>query len=470
MGENTTPALLVIFGITGDLAKRKLLPALYHLMRDNLMHPETRIIGVTRQHLTEKDILKDVDKFARTHERTSELAIKQLEQAFELFPMDLAASGDYRKLKAKLDGIEKASKHQFQRLYYLSIPPAVFDDVVALMGENGLAKRAGSKMSLPGLLIEKPFGYDLKSAKNLVKSTKRYFSEEQIYRIDHYLAKEMAQNILNFRFQNDFFVSIWSHHHISKVIITAHEKIGIEGRANFYEQTGALRDLIQSHLLQLMALIAMERPKNLRSSRSVHRERVKLMKSIIPPKQNEIDSVAIRGQYQSYRKEINDKKSATETYAAIKIWVENERWQNVPFIIKTGKALSEKCTHIDVHFGNGNNANILTFRLQPNEGIHLGMQVKKPGHEQKDVYSDLDFSYQRSFKTDKSPDAYERVMLDAIRQDQTLFASSGEVLASWRVIEPILQEWSKSAKDLKKYKTGSHGPLEGAMLKKFIKS
>ncbi len=446
--NESPPSIIVIFGVTGDLARRKLLPALYHLTRDNLLHPETRIIGITRQKLTVDEVLQPLSKYVVSHARTSPAAWRRFTESFQLLPVDLADPAGYKHLKSHLDKINKTAR----RLYYLSIPPAVVDEVISLMSQAGL-HRAVKGSELPAVMVEKPFGYDLESAKSLIRSTRRHFDEKQIYRIDHYLAKEMAQNILDVRFTNPLLLGVWNHEHISKVVITAHETIGIEGRTNFYEQTGALRDLIQSHLLQLLALTAMEPPR-VQDSAHIHSQRLKLLSSILPPQPYEVARNAFRGQYADYKRETGLPRSYNETYAAIKLFIPNERWKGVPFILRTGKATHEKDTSIAVHFGANSFANVLTLRLQPDEGVNLNLMVKQPGHGHSSGVADMDFSYSRSFAGHSLPEAYERVLLDAIRGDRTLFATSSEVLAAWRIIQPVLNEWSKSGSGLKVYPSG----------------
>lgn len=459
MGEQKTlPAVIVIFGITGDLAKRKLLPALYRLHRDDLLPPGTQIIGVTRQNLSKTDVLAPLDRYTRSRTQASGGSYARFRRSFHLQQMNMADSSDYAHLLAKIEGLEQKQGSACQRLYYLSIPPSVFDEVIAFMGKNGLHKATAKGHPLPALLIEKPFGYDFASAEGLVKATKRYFKENQIYRIDHYLAKEMAQNVLDFRFHNPLFSSVWGGRYISRVEISATEAIGIENRANFYEQTGALRDLIQSHLLQLLTLIATERPKSLSSSADVHNERLKVLRSVSIPKAYEVADIAVRGQYRGYQDDVNNLRSQVETFAALKLEINNPRWKGVPFVLKTGKALNRKSTKIDIWFGEGERHNRLTMQLQPNEGVYLELQVKRPGFEHFTERIQMDFGYDRAFPGITSPEAYERVLLDAVRQDQTLFASSEEVLCQWRIIEPVLHEWAKSAGGLALYEPGSAGP------------
>lgn len=443
------PVLLVIFGVTGDLSRRKLLPALYNLARGNLLPEGSRIIGVTRQKLTTDQVLEPLNRFAHSHARASEVALNKIKQSFELFSADLADGKDYKLLKKQLDKIELKAEREFQRLYYLSVPPAVFDEVVGFMGEAELHKQFLESPE-PALLVEKPFGYDMVSAKELIKSSKQYFTESQIYRIDHYLAKEMAQNILDFRASNPLFLAIWDREHIEKIIITAHEQIGIEGRAAFYEQTGALRDLIQSHLLQLLALTAMEIPRAM-AAVNIRAARRELLESIVPMEPYEVARLARRGQYEGYRQEVDDDETSTETYARVELKVDNPRWKDIPFVLRTGKSTPEKRTDIAVHIGQ----NVLTMQLQPDEAIGLRLLSKKPGHGHETAEVLMDFDYKRSYPGISSPEAYERVLLDAARQDLTLFASSEEVLAAWRIITPILDEWAKTSDDLVIYPKNS---------------
>lgn len=452
---NGAPVLIVIFGITGDLAKRKLLPALYHLMRDNLLHPDTQIIGVTRQKLTKKDILAPLVTYVQSHARPSPAALRRFKQSFHVQLLDLADVRDYRKLKQYLTELERQKPQPYRRLYYLSIPPTVFDEVVEFIGRAGLQKPAGPAKLLPALLVEKPFGYDLSSAREFIRATRRYFTERQLYRIDHYLAKEMAQNILDFRFYNPLFATIWDNRHISKVVISAFEQIGIENRARFYEQTGALRDLIQSHLLQLMSLVTMEKPR-IMDSAHLHSQRLRLLRAVVPPAPYNVPELARRAQYEGYRREVGRPRSRIETYAQLQLAIDNDRWRGVPFLLRTGKAMDKKLTSVDIYFGKDKQTqNVLTLQLQPQERVNLGVYIKSPGHGHETTRTEMFFSYNQAFKAQAPPDAYERVLVDAINGDQTLFASSDEVLAAWRIVQPVLDEWVKSSRDLKIYTKGS---------------
>jgi glucose-6-phosphate 1-dehydrogenase len=462
------PAIIVIFGITGDLAKRKLLPALYHLFKDDLLHEHTVVVGVTRRDITTDELLADVELCVNETDGICDPAgVRKLRERLRMLTMDVTAHDEYDRLLKELNAIEDTHGMCMNRLYYLSIPPQVYSPIVRLLGTHGLNKSCQHGTAGSRILVEKPFGYDLKSAGELIAETSKYFSEDQIFRIDHYLAKETVQNILAFRFNNPIFESIWNADHIASVQITATEKLGIEGRKVFYEQTGAMRDLIQSHLLQLLAVVAMGKPLSMDQA-GIHAEKLATLRAVMPPAEDQADSMAVRGQYEGYRTEVDKPDSNIETYAALLLYMNTERWRDVPFLIRTGKSLAQKQTDIRVVFKKeieSGQQNILTFRIQPDEGIGLSLMVKKPGYESQVEEAPMDFSYERSF-TDAHghPDAYERVLVDAVRGDHTLFATGEEVLASWRIIEPILRAWLQSDKGLEIYQPGSEGPAPAAML------
>jgi len=347
------------------------------------------------------------------------------------------------------------------RLYYLSIPPQVFGPIVRFLGQRGLNKSCPHGKAKTRLLIEKPFGFDLESARELIKDVAKYFSEDQIFRIDHYLAKETVQNILSFRFSNSIFESIWDSKHIRRIEISAIEQIGIENRALFYEQVGALRDFVQSHLLQLLSVVAMEEPLSMTPG-AIHVSRLKLLKQVKAPSRLKITQTAYRAQYQTYRSEVNNSESNTETFAAIRLFINSKRWKKVPIIIKTGKSLDQKNTEVRIIFRQDISKKIfhnsLTFRLQPNEGIALELYAKKPGLNNEIEPVNMDFSYSQYFDSKSQPDAYERVLIDVMRGDHTLFATSAEVLQTWRIVEPILQAWSRDNSSLPIYKNNSANP------------
>lgn len=454
------PAIIVIFGITGDLAQRKLLPALYHLIKDDLLHEHTKIVGVTRQNVTAESLLDNTELCVNEEDGICDpVALKKMHAIVSMFQIDLVKGEDYDRLHEYLDQIEDEHAVHMNRLYYLSIPPQVIGTIVRLLGKHGLNASCQHGAAVTRLLIEKPFGYDLKSAEELIADTTKYFGEDQIFRIDHYVAKETVQNILTFRFNNPLFDMVWDAEHISSIQITATEKIGIEGRVTFYEETGALRDLIQSHLLQLLAILTMERPK-IMDAPSVHAAKLDLLNDVEPVPSDQIADRTVRGQYDTYRKEVNNDDSITETFAALKLDINNKRWKNVPILIQTGKALKEKLIQLCVIFKDENNEqpNLLRFNIQPNEGIMINLQVKKPGfsYETQDV--PMNFNYQQTFNDHGHPDAYERVLVDAVRGDHTLFATGDEVMAAWRIVEPVVQAWAKNGDHLETYATGSWGP------------
>lgn len=456
------PAIIVIFGITGDLARRKLLPALYHLVKDDLLHPKTLIVGVTRQKVSEKQFLNKVELCVNEVDKVCDPeALRKIGERLKIYTMDVTQAREYDKLYQYLNKTEDDQKMCMNRLYYLSIPPQVFGPIVRFMGERGMNTSCQHGVASTRLLIEKPFGYDLESAKMLIQDTEKHFSEDQIFRIDHYLAKETAQDILQFRYANPIFIPIWNRHNVDSIMIKATEELGIENRVNFYDQTGALRDLIQSHLLQLLALVTMELPSKLQSEQ-IHKRKQDLFKQIRPVPPNKISKRAKRGQYAGYKKQVGKPKSFTETYAAIDLYIDNPRWKNVPMKLITGKAMSKKRTDITLQFKTDKNGehNRLTFRIQPDEGIELRLKVKKPGFAQATETALMDFDYEKTFENHGHPDAYERVLIDAIKGDHMLFATAYEVIAGWKIIQPVLDVWSRDDKGLLSYKFGSEGPAE----------
>jgi len=434
------PSVFIIFGITGDLARRKVLPSLYNLAKDGLLPEPTYLVGTSRRPMDAQALKTEIAEAvqAATGQPANQAVIDSLQPS--MVTLDPAKAEDYRGLKDHLEQLPVE-----QRLFYLSIPPEVYGQVVNYLGEQGLNQGPGPVR----LLVEKPFGTDLASAQALIDLTAKHFTEDQIMRIDHYLAKETAQNILTFRARNPLFNRIWNYRHITGVTITATETIGIEGRVGFYEHVGALRDLIQSHLLQLLSLTLLDLPSEL-SSQQVHDAKLQLLKSILPA--NPVE--AVRGQYESYRKEVDNDISATETYAALTLFSQDNDWQGVPLRVITGKAMAQKHTEICVYFGGGNQ---LQFRMQPDEGIRLSLEVKKPGlSEQEPVETtNMDFTYEHAFSGVGNPDAYERVLLDALRGDHLLFATDQEILASWNILQPVLTAWQQHSDDLIIYPSGS---------------
>jgi glucose-6-phosphate 1-dehydrogenase len=459
------PAVFVIFGITGDLSRRYLLPALYHLVKEDLLHEHTEILGITRRNVTSKELLDSTELCVHEIDGVCDTAIiKKMHDMISMKQMDLTDGTQYENLKKTLDDIENKHNICMNRLFYLSIPPQVYGPIVRQLGEHGLQDGCSHGTARSRLLAEKPFGYDLCSAEDLIRETGKYFAEEQIFRIDHYVAKETVQNILTFRSANPLFETIWNNQHISHIQVTATEQIGIEGRAIFYEELGALKDFVQSHLLQLLAILAMEQPLHL-TSNYIHTAKLNLLNCVKPIAEDMVWEQTVRGQYEGYKQEVNNLESNRETYAAIQLSIDNDRWRNVPILIRTGKALDKKETKLSIIFrGSKDAANSLRFRIQPHEGIALHVLAKKPGYDDTMQPVVMDFSYQQTFDDHGHPDAYERVLVDAVRGDRTLFSTSDEVLASWRILENAVQAWNVSGRDLKLYKKGSSGPQAAVQL------
>ncbi len=459
MLQKPDPAIIVIFGITGDLAKRKLLPALYHLFKDGLLDERTVILGITRREVGKDDLLAEVELCVNEIDQVCDPeGIRKINTALRMHQMDLTNDAAYQDLRKLLDGIESEQGVCMNRLYYLSIPPQIFGPIVRGLGKNELNTSCQHNRAATRLLVEKPFGYDLASAQELIKETSTWFSEEQLLRIDHYLAKETVQNILTFRMHNPIVSDVWDNQHIASIEITAFEKIDIESRATFYEEVGALRDFIQSHLLQLLAIVTMDIPASLQSS-DVHAAKLNLLSAIRPITLDEVAKCTVRGQYEGYRDEVKDPNTTTETYAEIRLHIDTPRWRKVPMTLRTGKALAEKRTDVRVRFHDSSRkteaVNDLIFRIQPNEGIRIHLLAKKPGYLDELEQVAMDFDYQSAFNANGHPDAYERVLVDAARGDHTLFTTSEEVLAAWKVVEQVQRAWSASDDGLIIYPKGS---------------
>lgn len=441
------PPVLIIFGITGDLSKRKLLPALYRIFSRNLLPPDTTIIGVSRREIDIDELLNSVELCVLEKDNICDPAgIHRLKTSLEALQLDPEQPEQFKALVERLDVLDDEVGTKRERLFYMAIPPRAYAPIVDQLGKSGLNDKRTR------LLLEKPFGYDTASAQELISLVAAHYKEDQIYRIDHYLAKETAQNLLTFRMHNPIFSALWSTEHIDRVEIRAVEKITIEGRADFYEATGALRDLIQSHLLQLLAITLMDMPADM-SSKEIHRTKQYFLEELLPASPDQAE----RAQYATYRDEVSNQSSTVETYAKVQLSHGSERWQGVPFILETGKALANKQTDITIHFrtNHAHSSNNLTFHIQPNEGITLDLIVQEPGLHDKLRHTALDFDYQKEFTDANYMDAYERVLMDAVRADQSLFSSDDEVLATWRVLQPVIDDWAASQNHLGRYEVGA---------------
>ncbi len=432
MERKKLPAtILVVFGITGDLSQRYLLPALIEVCRNASLPKDFKVLGVSRRDVSVADVLG-------SHK-------KNLGKFTELFQMSLEDANDYNGLKEKLSNISRQMDGRPQVIFYLSVPPAAVLPIVRQLGKAGLNSPKYK------LLLEKPFGFDLESARELITQTARFFPGEQVYRIDHYLAKEMAQNIVTFLGSNALFRDVWSNLFIEKINIVVTEKIDIEGRTLFYESTGALRDIIQSHLLQLTALTLMEPCTGVFEYEEMPGRRLVALNALSV----DMDKPIVRAQYEGYQKEVDKPGSTAETFVGLTLKSNDSRWRGVPILLASGKNLNDKLTEIRVYFKkkDDSEANRLALRVQPKEGIELDLWVKEPGYERRLKQKSLAFTYEQHYG--RLPDAYEKVLLDAIRGSQSLFASNGEVLESWRILEPIQKKWNMGADDLIIYKPGS---------------
>lgn len=424
------PTILVIVGITGDLSRRYLLPAIENLAQANMLPEQFCLIGVTRRDISAHEVA-DPEKYPFTAAR------------LEMCQMDLGSPAEYKVLRDHVESVEQKFQTHAQRLFYLAVPPQVSEVVIRLIGEAGFGGQDSAK-----LLLEKPFGTDFASASALVEHIKQYFDEEHVYRIDHYLAKEMAQNLLVFRSSNSLFKRTWNKGFIERIEVLVAEQIGIEGRATFYEQTGALRDVLQSHVLQLAALTLMELPSG-ETWDEVPKQRLAALNSL------QISEKVVRGQYKGYTEEVSNPHSTTETFVSLTLESSDERWQGVPITLTTGKALDKRCTEVCIHYRreNAGEANRLKLQIQPHEGIELELWSKRPGYGRELERVQLRFDYNADAQ--KLPDAYELVLLDAIRSDHSLFASSEEILAAWHLLDPVQRTWAMSGENMIIYEPGS---------------
>jgi glucose-6-phosphate 1-dehydrogenase len=439
--SNNFKPVIVIFGITGDLSKRKLLPAIYDLFKENILDPESSIIGTSRRQLDKDELLKTEELgVLQTDKQTDPETLLKFKKSFQAIQIDPEKDEDYDKLKSLLDSLDENG--QRQRLFYMSIPSSAYEPIVDHLASHKLNDQRSR------VLLEKPFGHDLASAEASIKSVHQAFNEDQIYRIDHYLAKETSQNLLDFRLNNPIFKDIWSDEFIKSVHITQHETLGIEGRADFYEQTGALRDVIQSHLIQLLAVTLMENPKSL-NSEDIHVSKQEFLETLNVAEVGR----ASRGQYDGYKKQVNNSNSYVETYARIELSSSAEAWKNTEIILEHGKAMPSTIAKIEIEFtaSGQDQSNFLTFQVQPNDGITLSLAVKVPGLNHHISDKKMKFRYKNDFESSKQYDAYEKVLVDAIKGDQSLFASDEEVLSSWRAVEAIVKAWTANGEGLKSY-------------------
>jgi len=479
------PCTMVIFGASGDLTRRKLLPALYNLALDGLLPDKFSIAGFARSDMTveqfREQALESVRQFSRRPVDP---------KSWDRFARGLfyASAGslktdDFHRLAELMARVHRERDTGGNRVFYLSVPPSAYSGIVEGLGASGLAARERSGSGWTRVIVEKPFGRDLDTARELNQELAQVFAEEQVYRIDHFLGKETVQNILVFRFANGIFEPIWNRRYIDHVQITAAESLGIEGRAGYYEEAGALRDMVQNHMLQVLSLVGMEPPIAF-EARAVRDEKVKVLRAIRPLLGEDVARYTARGQYgpgwvdgrevPGYRQEPNvDPASTTETFAALKLYVDNWRWAEVPFYLRTGKRLPKQTTEVAIHFKRAPlllfrdmvdptplESNVLAMRIQPNEGITLKFHAKVPGISVRIRSVNMDFLYGASFAVEP-PEAYETLILDCLLGDSTLFARRDEIEAAWSLVTDVLNGWRELPSPVfPNYEAGSWGPRE----------
>jgi glucose-6-phosphate 1-dehydrogenase len=468
----------VIFGASGDLAKRKLIPALYELARQKMLSEKFVLVGFSRSELSDEQYRQEcreaVQKFART-KPVDEAVLKRIENATFYVRGEYDCEPDFARLKEKLAQLDSRFGTGGNHLFYLSTPPSTFEPIIACLGKG----RDPSAKGWERIIIEKPFGRDLASAKALNALLHKYFSEDQVFRIDHYLGKETVQNLMVMRFANSIFEPIWNYKYIDHVQITVSETLGVGTRGGYYDKSGALRDMVQNHLFQLMALVAMEPPAAL-DAVSIRDEKVKVYKSVRPLRPEHVNQFSVRAQYTAgeaagqktpgYTKEKDvPPDSRTETFVALKLFIDNWRWSGMPFYLRTGKFLPEKISEIAVRFRSPPQTlfqkqcespvypNDLIVRVQPDEGISWRLNGKVPGGQMNIKSVALDFFYEKAFNVEP-PEAYERLIFDAMLGDQTLFIRGDEVEAAWAVIDPIEKGWAESKTPPDTYAPGTWGP------------
>jgi glucose-6-phosphate 1-dehydrogenase len=481
------PCAMVIFGAHGDLTKRKLIPALWALYSEGLLPHNFYVVGMSRTSMTNEEFRVAMRQALADYAPDlpiDDSAWEKFSSALYYVPCNFGQAESYSDLAKILSDLDIKHGTDGNHIFYLSTPPSLYSEIVSKLAGANLAYHTKSRsLVFPRIIIEKPFGHDLPSAENLNQQILQVLDEPQIYRIDHYLGKETVQNIMVLRFANGIFEPLWNREHIDHIQITNAETLGIEGRGAYYEEAGNLRDMIQNHMLQLLSIVAMEPPISLGAD-DVRDEKAKVLRSVRPIDAKEVSKVAVRGQYgpgwimgqavPGYRQEKNvAPNSNTNTYTALKLYIDNWRWAGVPFYVRSGKRLSKTMTEIAIHFRKAPHLlfspmqaidmdsigpNVLLLRIQPDEGISLRFATKLPGPTTQLRELSMDFRYGTAFGS-RTPTAYERLILDCILGDPSLYARNDAVEASWKLIEPVLDHWARmSPTNFPNYEAGSRGP------------
>ena len=455
---------LIIFGASGDLTQRKLIPALHSLDCEGRLPSGVNILGVARTEYSDDEFRDRMHEGVAKYGRLEPTSWGGFSERLFYMPGSYDDPETYRRLDERLQSWDQERNTEGHRLFYLATPPQLYPVIVGRLGEAGLNH---NQSGWTRIIIEKPFGHDLESAHALNDDVHANFQEEQIYRIDHYLGKETVQNLLAFRFANFIFQELWGRNFVDHVQITAAEDVGVENRAGYYDEAGVMRDMVQNHLLQLLALTAMEPPAAM-NAKALRDEKVKVLQAVSPITLQD----GIWGRYEGYREEEGVAPgSNTPTFVALKLYVNNWRWQGVPFYLRTGKNLARKDTEITLQFKQVPHlifpeepqmgANHLSICIQPDEGMHLRFELKVPGAEMRTSPVNMDFHYQDFFGDQALPEAYERLLLDALQGDASLFARSDEIERAWELVDPALKDWERLSKPpLAIYEARSWGPAE----------